>query len=195
MNVFIDLETLGVTPYEGSPIMSISSAIWHGGRFDSCFHYPINLESQSYKTDPNTMNWWNSQSKYLVDAILHPDEDYELDYAIQKYEDDIIKSFLLSGCKSINIWGNSNTFDNDMIKNHLLRTGQMPIFDYWMDRDVRTLNSLSLCNKINEAKEFAIDHMDDIPVRARVKHHSLYDALFEGYIIIDTLYTMSVKMK
>ena len=134
-NVMIDIETLGTKSY--SAILSIAAVEFDldTGEFGNTFYVNVDKEScknVGLKTDDETVEWWNNQSKEAKESLeIHKET---LDIALK-----MLRNFLKG--KNYKIWGNSARFDLGILANAFEIIGLEIPWIYKNERCVRTLVS------------------------------------------------------
>lgn len=139
--IVCDLETLGLKP--GNVIFSIglcgfdTAEPWN----PSAFTEIINLEDSlfaGFTQDPNTMAWW-SQQPDQGELNTAKTGGLSVQMALQ-YAADWIENF--TNGDEFYFWGNSNTFDNEILKAYYDRTYTDVPWSYRQDMDFRTIKNL-----------------------------------------------------
>ena len=166
--IVLDLETLGTEP--GCPILSIGACA-----FDlecdilSVFYRKLHLAYQpTDKISVDTLKWWMEQDRAAQAAAWIEGKDAEICYAaIQLFwiwVDSVRKS---AGEDGITIWGNSSSFDKEILRAACKHCGVDAPWNFREDRDFRTLRALYK-DKVPE------------PTFLGLRHHAKYDAIHEA---------------
>jgi DNA polymerase III epsilon subunit-like protein len=169
--VVVDLETLSTRP--NSCIVSIGAVAFNlqDGILDNFF---INVDASSSKShglhiDPNTIEWWQKQSKEAQRAWQK--DPQSLEYALEKFAE-----FYEKGNP---IWGNGSSFDITILESAYYAVGwdkdkqygdHLP-WKFWDIYDMRTLTSI-LGRKLE---------------KTGVNHNALDDAMAEAKLLIEML--------
>ena len=142
-----DIETMDVT--ETAAILTIGSIMFDPRGNDthetlrerSILVGPISLESnirEGRTMNPGTVMWWMQQSKAAQEGLYTGDQ-MNLKMALEKWRQWVIKS----SPKPTQIWANSPSFDCSIIKNAMAALNMHWPFQYWAERDVRTIKALA----------------------------------------------------
>lgn len=168
-NLMLDLETMGSGTY--APIISIGAVFFDPttGNTGEEFSVSVSLESSMRhraRPDASTILWWLDQSDEAKQSLKsNPVElssalseltDFISDYANQKY---------------IQVWGNSASFDCVILRSSYALTGQQVPWQWWNDRDVRTIVELG--------KVIGFDPKRDMPFEG-TRHNALADAIHQA---------------
>lgn len=166
-HIVIDLETMGKGP--NAPIAAIGVVIVRNAQPLDVFYRRINLESAMQphlrrESDASTIQWWLQQSAQaraeidgsqpsitILDAILHL-TDWMSNY---------------TNAREAIIWGNGSSFDNVILRSTIIAAGLPLPWQFWNDRDLRTI--LALYPEAKNVGEFE-----------GTKHHALHDARHEA---------------
>ncbi|QLP48863.1 exonuclease [Klebsiella michiganensis] len=168
VHVMVDLETMGKKI--DAPIVSIGAVIFDPatGILGEKFYKVVSLESAvswGAEIDPSTVIWWMKQSSEARSEIAN-DNAIQLDDALLQFSDFILEN-IPGGRKTAQIWGNGATFDNTILRSsYELACIDCP-WDYWNDRDVRTMVELG--------KAIGFDAKTSIPFQGE-RHNALADA-------------------
>lgn len=137
-----DLETLDTEP--NSAILSVGALAFtlEGGRVAKIEHFHMKVDPKYYDTDPHgfsiseaTLAWWKEKPNY--EDMFSGTND--------------LPTVLLAFCKwwtenfdrkRTQIWAQGADFDFPILKNALKKFGMEVPWDYWNQRDTRTLYSL-----------------------------------------------------
>lgn len=201
LNVVIDLETLGTDTFSGSPVCTISTASFYfdEGKLNTLVsHTGVNYTLDNYSIDEETYNWWNKQPAYLFNAIVNNGSNLNLTQGITVMLLELFKAMIISGCDDLVVYGNSSLFDIEMLNNHLRHVGAIntnsSLFNHYKERDARPLLGLNLYSKY-DCEQFAINNMSELGISSDLQtyHHSLFDVLYEGKALIDTLELINLR--
>lgn len=168
VHVMVDLETMGKK--SDAPIVSIGAVIFDPatGILGEKFYKVVSLESAvswGAEIDPSTVIWWMKQSSEARSEIAN-DNAIQLDDALLQFSDFVLEN-IPGGRKTAQIWGNGATFDNTILRSsYELACIDCP-WDYWNDRDVRTMVELG--------KAIGFDPKTSIPFEGE-QHNALADA-------------------
>ena len=167
-HIVLDLETLGTEP--GCPILSIGACAFDLD-YDNfrVFYRKIHLAYQpTDKISVDTLSWWMEQDRAAQAAAWIKGEDAENYYAALQlfgiWVDSIKK---ITGGAGITIWGNSSSFDNEILRAAYKHCGVEAPWTFREDRDFRTLRALYK-EKVPE------------PEFIGIRHHAKYDAMHEA---------------
>lgn len=175
VHVMVDLETMGKKP--NAPIVSIGAVLFdpETGILGETFYAVVSLESAvswGAEIDPSTVIWWLKQSSEARSAIAN-DDVIKLDDALLMFTD-FIEENVTGGRKKAQVWGNGATFDNTILRSSFdLACLDCP-WDYWNDRDVRTMVELG--------KAVGFDPKTSIPFEGD-RHNALADAKHQARYI------------
>lgn len=167
-HLMVDLEGFGSNP--DAPIVSIGAVFFNPetGGMGSEFYKVISLGSSTAfggQPDADTILWWLKQSAEARSAIL-VDDAIPLDDALLQLNEFICEN-AANGPTSVQLWGNGATYDNVLLRNSYKRTGIPAIWEFWNDRDVRTIVELG--------KAIGINPRYEIPFEGE-QHNALADA-------------------
>lgn len=168
VHVMVDLETMGKKP--NAPIVSIGAVLFDPatGSLGETFYKVVSLESAVWwgaEIDPSMVIWWLKQSSEARSAIAN-DDAINLDDALIMFTDFILEN-IPGGRKKAQVWGNGATFDNAILRSSFdLACLDCP-WDYWNDRDVRTMVELG--------RAIGFDPKTSIPFEGD-RHNALADA-------------------
>lgn len=168
-HLMIDLETMGNGPY--APIVSIGAVFFdpNTGIGDDDFQVNISLESSMRyraRTDASTILWWMEQGEDARKALFNDTQD--LSTALSWLSDFIGKH---SNPRFVQVWGNGASFDCVILRNSYSLTGQQPPWQWWNDRDVRTI--------VEMGKVIGFDPKRDMPFDG-TRHNALDDAIHQA---------------
>lgn len=165
-HLMIDVETMGNKP--NAPIISIGAVLFEPGtgEIGQEYYAVADLESSMVRdaaADPGTILWWLKQSAEARAAITS-DSRVHITNAIGGLTRLIEEH---SSRDSIQVWGNGATFDNVILRATFERHGMSCPWNFWNDRDVRTIVELG--------KAIGINPKHDIPFDGDM-HNALADA-------------------
>ena len=166
--IVLDLETLGTKL--GCPILSIGAAAveLESEKVDT-FYCKLHLMYQSMAgLSESTMLWWMGQSEAAREAAFTEGADAQTVYAAHQMFDLWISDMKRkSGYDGISVWGNSSSFDNEILRASYERHGLEDPWGFRADRDFRTLRALYK-EKVPE------------PEFIGIRHHAKDDAVHEA---------------
>jgi len=165
----VDLETLGTG--SNAPVVAIGIVSFdrHTGAVgDEKFYCTIDMESAckyGAVAEGGTIDWWLRQSKAARSALTS--KEFQVDAlaaaaAALAFLEDEEGMFA-----NVRMWGNGAAFDCEKLRNMFTRLGLVTPWNFWNERDVRTMLEL----------------YDDtwLPFPAdKIKHHALHDAEHEA---------------
>ena len=168
VHVMVDLETMGKKP--NAPVVSIGAVLFDPatGILGETFYKVVSLESAvswGAEIDPSTVIWWLKQSSEARSAIAN-DDAIKLDDALLMFTDFVLEN-VTGGRKKAQVWGNGATFDNAILRSSFDIACLDCPWDYWNDRDVRTMVELG--------KAIGFDPKTAIPFEGD-RHNALADA-------------------
>lgn len=167
--IVLDLETLGTEP--GCPILSIGACAFdlEYGNI-RIFYRKIHLAYQpTDKISVNTLKWWMEQDRAAQAAAWNEGEDAENCYAaLQLFGIWVDSIKRISGEAGITIWGNSSSFDNEILRAAYKHCGVDAPWNFREDRDFRTLRALYK-EKVPE------------PTFIGLRHHAKDDAIHQAH--------------
>ena len=165
-NLMIDLETMGNTP--NSAIVAIGAVFFNPstGELGESFYRAVNLNSSveyGGDIDPGTVLWWMNQSDEARSAIYNADS-ISINTALSE-----LNTFICNQIEpgKLKVWGNGAGFDNVILRSSYYRLGIPCPWNFWNDRDVRTI--------VEMGREIGIDPRHDIPFEGD-QHNALDDA-------------------
>lgn len=135
-DVMLDLETLGTDP--GCIILSVGAARFNPRKvgITDQFHVRLNVAQQvlhGAKPAQGTLDWWKKQS-----------DDAKMVFLMRETPlPDALEMFNNFCGSAIKIWGNGPSFDVGLLKDLYLRIGMRWPFDYWAERDFRTVKDMT----------------------------------------------------
>ncbi|SQC11291.1 exodeoxyribonuclease VIII [Klebsiella pneumoniae] len=172
VHVMVDLETMGNK--QDAPIVAIGAVVFdpETGSIGERFYKVVSLESSvnwGAKMDPSTVIWWLKQSSEARSAIVNDDAIPLLDALLQFGE--FIFENIPGGRKKAQVWGNGASFDNCILRSSFDYISEEYPWEYWNDRDVRTIVELG--------KAIGIDPKKTIPFEGE-RHNALADAIHQA---------------
>jgi DNA polymerase III epsilon subunit-like protein len=143
-HVMIDLETMGNKP--NAPIIAIGAVFFDmtTGEMGTEFYKEINLESSvgiGCEMDPSTVLWWLKQSDAARAKFAKNDKAEHVLTSLIEFTE-----FMGKGAKP---WGNGAGFDLGILANSYRHLGMEPPWQFWNERDVRTIVELDTKNHKN----------------------------------------------
>ena len=159
----LDIETMGTKV--GCKVMSIGACKFdiNTGEIGETFHQQINLETCTGSFDASTVLWWLKQSDEARSKFKDNDK--------QPSSKEVVTSFMNFVDADSKVWGNGSTFDNSILSNLADNLGIPVKWEYWNDRDVRTIVELG--------KAIGFDPKKDMPFIG-IKHDALADAIHQA---------------
>ncbi|HDG8060236.1 TPA: 3'-5' exoribonuclease, partial [Klebsiella quasipneumoniae subsp. similipneumoniae] len=143
VHVMVDLETMGKK--HNAPIVAIGAVVFdpETGSIGESFYKVVCLESSvnwGAVIDPSTVIWWLKQSSEARSAIVNDDAIPLLDALLQFRE--FVSDNVAGGSKKAQVWGNGASFDNSILRSSYDCIAEDYPWEYWNDRDVRTMVEL-----------------------------------------------------
>ncbi|TKU09504.1 3'-5' exoribonuclease [Citrobacter sp. wls828] len=168
-NLMVDLETMGNGPY--APVISIGAVFFNPktGEIGEGFSVNVSLESSMRyraRPDASTILWWMQQGEDARKSLLH--ETFALNDALDNFSEFIAEN---TNQKYVQVWGNGASFDCVILRNSYALTGQDVPWQWWNDRDVRTVVELG--------KAIGFDPKRDMPFEG-TRHNALDDAIHQA---------------
>ena len=168
-NLMIDLETMGNT--NNSPIIAIGACFFdpNTGEIGDKFYEQISLESSSkyeIHADADTILWWLKQSDEARKKFKDNKKARGLKEALESF-----RSFVYDNSKQAKPWGNGATFDLGILKNSFDKVGLNNPWQFWNERDVRTVVGLGEMIGYNAKKEMPF---------TGIPHYALDDAIHQA---------------
>ncbi|SFH69923.1 exonuclease [Klebsiella quasipneumoniae] len=172
VHVMVDLETMGKK--HNAPIVAIGAVVFDPatGSIGESFYKVVCLESSvnwGAVIDPSTVIWWLKQSSEARSAIVNDDAIPLLDALLQFRE--FVSDNVAGGSKKAQVWGNGASFDNSILRSSYDCIAEDYPWEYWNDRDVRTM--VELGHAINYEPQKAI------PFEGK-RHNALADAIHQA---------------
>lgn len=158
LNCSIDLETFSTR--SNACIISIGAVI-HSST-EILKEFKVNISPKSCKDiglhiDPETINWWQTQSKearrgWMTDPV-------DIKSALSMFND-------WYGEKSLHTWGNGATFDISIMENAFIAAGIACPWKYYDSACIRTISTI-LNTKIPRLEGTCHDSLDDARNQAK----------------------------
>ncbi|HBY9449986.1 TPA: exonuclease [Klebsiella pneumoniae] len=172
VHVMVDLETMGKK--HNAPIVAIGAVVFDPatGSIGESFYKVVCLESSvnwGAVIDPSTVIWWLKQSSEARSAIVNDDAIPLLDALLQFRE--FVSDNVAGGSKKAQVWGNSASFDNSILRSSYDCIAEDYPWEYWNDRDVRTMAELG--------QAIGFDPKTTIPFEGD-RHNALADAIHQA---------------
>jgi len=162
----VDIETLGT--YPGNVVLSIGACAFDvdRGLFEEQeLSLKISLLDSlfcGFEIDPDTLEWWRKQPEEarqaLETGLHHTVKESLVELAVFK------RAHCAQVCR---VWMKGPSFDGVLLKAMAKKVGVALPWDYWEERDVRTI-----CDGIDEPKR-VLD----------TKHDALDDAIHQAYMV------------
>ena len=166
--IVLDLETLGTKP--GCPILSIGAAAFdmESEKVDT-FYCKLHLMYQSMAgVSASTLRWWMEQGAAARETAFTEDADAQTVHtALRMFSIWISDMKRKSDFGGISVWGNSSSFDNEILRSAYEHYGLEDPWGFRADRDFRTLRALYK-EKVPE------------PEFVGIRHHAKDDAVHEA---------------
>ncbi|HCB0011712.1 TPA: 3'-5' exoribonuclease [Klebsiella pneumoniae] len=172
VHVMVDLETMGKK--NNAPIVAIGAVVFDPstGSIGESFYKVVCLESSvnwGAVIDPSTVIWWLKQSSEARSAIVNDDANPLQDALLQFRE--FVSDNVAGGSKKAQVWGNGASFDNSILRSSYDCIAEDYPWEYWNDRDVRTM--VELGHAINYEPQKAIPFEGE-------RHNALADAIHQA---------------
>jgi len=147
-DMMIDIETLGSGP--NSVIVSIGAVMFdikssgilsYRPSYSSCIIDPKEQQSLGMTIDASTVLWWLDQSKEAQNATFKG--------VISPFKETLetLSNFIHTHQPNT-IWANSPSFDLVILRNAYAKAGMLVPWNYSIERDVRTLVSITKTDKV-----------------------------------------------
>lgn len=170
-NLMLDLESMAKNT--SAPIVSIAAVFFEPatGEIGSQFYTNVKLDSEMVLgavPDADTIIWWMKQSSEARAAITS-DQVIPVSEALFNLSD-----FVVANCeqpKYLKVWGNGASFDNVILRGAYERCGMPPCWNWFNDRDVRTIVELG--------RAIGFDPKHDLPFDGE-RHNALADAIHQA---------------
>lgn len=168
-NLMIDIECM--SRKSDAAIVSIGAVFFEPstGDIGPQFHRAIDLKSSSDfggHIEPETVVWWLKQSAEARAAITGG--AITIGLALTQFSEFIAAECDLSWVK---VWGNGAGFDNIIVRSAFDRCGIECPWQFWNDRDVRTI--------VEMGRAVGFDPKKDMPFTGEV-HNALDDAIHQA---------------
>ncbi len=172
VHVMVDLETMGKK--HNAPIVAIGAVVFDPatGSIGESFYKVVCLESSvnwGAVIDPSTVIWWLKQPSEARSASVNDDAIPLLDALLQFRE--FVSDNVAGGSKKAQVWGNGASFDNSILRSSYDCIAEDYPWEYWNDRDVRTM--VELGHAINYEPQKAIPFEGE-------RHNALADAIHQA---------------
>ncbi|EOF2948151.1 3'-5' exonuclease [Citrobacter freundii] len=183
-HLMIDLETMDNKPT--AAITAIGAVLFNPetGEIGETFYRRVSLASSvdyDCTMGADTVLWWLRQSSEARSEMIN-DANCPLDTAISDLFHFISE---LTDAHHLQVWGNGASFDNVILRHAANKVGLLsPMWNYWNDRDVRTVNAL--------AKDLGLNIKNIIKFEG-TPHHALYDAIHQAKLV-SYVWTYLVKI-
>ncbi|HIE9491334.1 TPA: 3'-5' exoribonuclease domain-containing protein [Klebsiella quasipneumoniae subsp. quasipneumoniae] len=172
VHVMVDLETMGKK--NNAPIVAIGAVVFDPatGSIGESFYKVVCLESSvnwGAVIDPSTVIWWLKQSSEARSAIVN-DDAIPLQDALLQFRE-FVSDNVAGGSKKAQVWGNGASFDNSILRSSYDCIAEDYPWEYWNDRDVRTM--VELGHAINYEPQKAIPFEGE-------RHNALADSIHQA---------------
>lgn len=152
-HLMLDLETIGKRSNAG--IIAIGAAFFcpHTGQQGKTFYVNVDIHSsieRGLSVNGSTIQWWMQQSDNAR-AIFNATDAVELECALH----DLIR-FINANANDFNtlqVWGNGASFDCVILRNAYTACEMLAPWQYWNERDVRTVVELGKQIDLNPKKK------------------------------------------
>lgn len=172
-HLMIDLETMGAN--QTAPILAIGAVFFDPatGEFGPEFEIVTDISSDIERgaiAEGDTIKWWLKQSAEARSAITD-------DLAISCSKGlGALRAFVYehnNDSLSIKVWGNGSTFDNTILRAAFERHTMRPFWEWYNDRDVRTIVELGRAIDFNPKYDMPFDGVQHSAL-ADAKHQAKY---------------------
>jgi len=159
--VMVDIETVGIEI--GSAIVEIGAVQFApGGLIGETFYRSVSLTSSQeagLTIDADTLEWWLGENPEIATEVLVGGDDLR----------EVLAEFVdwYHEVDPAEVWANSPSFDCEMLEHAGERVGVPMPWDFYQERDVRTLD--------------ALPHSVDIE-QDGTEHNALDDALYQARV-------------
>lgn len=171
----LDLETMGKGPL--AAIVAIGCVLVDNGKIAAEFYERVDLESSIAAggvVDGSTVQWWLQQAAEARSEVDGRLPSIPLEIALRMLAD-----FMHTAPRrNSRLWGNGSSFDNVIVGTAFDRLGIPRPWDFWSDRDLRTL--VEICPAAKRSIQFE-----------GTKHHALADANYEAQVLCAALQLMA----
>ena len=203
MQFSLDLETLSTRP--DAAIVSIGCVAFNGDGIHATFYEVLELDVGGH-VDADTCAWWARQPRGAVlemlqsltslgaKEVLNFSGGFDAGHPLAKL---LVKRSLTAVLLSLGewmkeqaniggfrVWACSPSFDCVILKSAYERADVAVPWDYWNERDLRTLR---VCSPELDIQSF---HLED-----EVLHHALHDALAQAREIIERAVILNLDLK
>lgn len=173
-HLMIDIETMDNKPT--AAIVALAGVFFDPltGEMGKRFYRRISLESSvgfggTMGTD--TVLWWIRQTPEARSEFFC-DDCQDLDFALQDFSAFIGEN---ADAHHLQVWGKGPAFDQVILRHAAELCGfTHPFWNFWNDRDVRTVEQI--------AKDLGLNLKSIIEFDG-VQHHALYDAVHQAKIV------------
>ena len=186
-NVMLDLETMGKG--HRAAIVTIGAVFFDpmtgelGAEFEA--HIDLGDSARFGEIDPDTVLWWLGQSDDARAALKPSGKHQQLNDALWR-----LYEWMVNGSEenngNLNVWGNGTSFDNVILRNACQQTRVPPAWNYWNDRDVRTVVDMG-------RDLLGFDPKKDMPFEG-VAHRALDDAKHQARYVSAIYQRMQAAM-
>lgn len=171
-DVMIDLETLSTEP--NACVLSIGACFFDikTGDIGAEFHKHIDVggRNDNVHISADTVLWWLKQPEAARAAITQAKSVTLLAQALT----DLF--IFISKTKQPTVWSNGASFDLVILRTHYKRWGISAPWQYWQERDTRTL--VDIAKRIT-----GTDASNTVRVAGDIKHDALADAIHQAQYI------------
>ncbi|MBT0720557.1 3'-5' exoribonuclease [Rosenbergiella collisarenosi] len=173
-HLMVDIETMGTAP--GSPILTIGAVFFEPStdELGPQFYQVATLRSEMANgavPDADTIMWWMQQSEEARKALSsNPSHINEVLLALSSF------ALSTSTTRNIQLWGNGANFDNVLLRDAYRRAQLRPFWNFWNDRDVRTIVELG--------RQLGYDPKREMPFVGD-QHNALDDAIHQAKYVSD----------
>lgn len=174
-HLMLDIESLDTEP--GAVILSIGAVEFDivTGETGRQFYESIDLQSSidaGFKVNANTLKWWMEQPSDATFRAFNSENPLSIEVALGKFND-------FCHGENYQVWGNGSTMDNSIVKYAMYEVGLEPQWNYWNDRDLRTIVMLDPTYKKEE-------------VFAGVPHDPVHDCLHQIKYLCNTIKSLDI---
>lgn len=166
-DIMIDLETLSTR--SDAAILSVGIAVFDikTGKVSDTLYKEVTMEVQKEygHIDPETVKWWLQRDDDARQTLYQTESSDRLYIVLCK-----VREFLRRhnhDHSATRLWSNGSSFDLVILRSAFQRHDMSVIWDYWQERDCRTIFDL--------AKD--ICGIDVKPSSQDTAHHALQDAI------------------
>jgi hypothetical protein len=184
-DIMIDLETLSTRA--DAAILSVGIAVFDIKTAivsDVLYKEVAMVTQEEYgHIDPETVKWWMKRDDAARSAIYQPADPeslYEVLYAVR----DFLRPH---NYRTTRVWSNGSSFDLVILRNAFQRHTMKCIWDYWQERDVRTIVDL--------ARDLAGVDVKQTTRKDHIEHHALGDALFQVAYVSEAYRVLSERSR